>query len=253
MGRALRALGGAGLMAASLALAGPAGAVSDMRDLAAMQNALNDLLSFAAPGRAVRYESARTGNGGSITALQSVGAGTANCWKYERSFERAGREIFVDGTACELDPGLWQIKHEAERPSADPAPSPQQAAPAAPAVQTAAAYDRTMVRETQQILTELGYRPGPVDGLFGGKTGAAIAAYQRDSGLTQTGKPSAALLEQLRAKRLAAGPVPQPAPQPAAPAPQPAVAPQPAPAPQPAGSSGAVVVPPPPPPPPVPQ
>lgn len=270
MGRALRALGGAGLLAASLASAGPAAAVTDARDLAAMQDALNDLLSFAAPGRAVRYESAPTGNAGGITALQSVGVGTAECWDYERSFERAGREVFVDGTACELEPGLWQIQHEAERPSAAPqvalpqdsgAPIASQSAsasaspqPAAPAVQTAAAYDRAMVREAQQILTELGYRPGPVDGLFGSKTGAAITAYQRDTGLAQTGTPSAALLDQLRANRqAAAGPAPQPAAASQPASAQPASASPPSGGSQATSGSGPLVVPPPPPPPPVPQ
>lgn len=262
------------LLAVGLAvgLVAEAGAISDPRDGVVMQNALNDLLSFAAPGRAVRYENPETGNGGSITALESIGRGTAECWDYERTFEQGGREMTIAGTACELEPGLWQIQHESDaRAAPDPMPSPQAAVSAAPsaAVTAAASPDRAMVRETQQLLTDLGYRPGPVDGLFGKKTGAAIAAYQRDAGLAQTGRPSAELLTRLRTNRQALGggaattqPAPMAAPtvepQPmAAPAPAAAIAPTPSPAPAPtpapAVSPEPIVVPPPPPPPPVPQ
>lgn len=55
-----------------------------------------------------------------------------------------------------------------------------------------------MVREIQQILTDLGYAPGPIDGLFGGKTRAAIASFQREKGLEPDGKPTPRILEILR-------------------------------------------------------
>jgi len=50
----------------------------------------------------------------------------------------------------------------------------------------------------QQLLSDLGYDPGPVDGKPGRRTRAAIRAFQESEGLTADGKPSAALLEQLR-------------------------------------------------------
>lgn len=50
----------------------------------------------------------------------------------------------------------------------------------------------------QQLLTDLGYDPGPVDGKPGRRTRAAIRAFQETEGLTTDGKPSAALLTQLR-------------------------------------------------------
>ena len=264
---------------------GPAEAISDPRDRGPMQSALNDLLSFAEPGRSVRYENPVTGNGGAITALASIGRGTAECWDYQRTFEQAGRVMTVDGTACELEQGLWQIEHEsAARPTPDPVPStqesvqpmpaPQSVAPqpvtpqsvtpqsGTPPVAESAASKRERVREIQQLLTDLGYRPGPVDGLFGAKTEAAILAYQGDAGVPRTGKASEELLAMLRSNRSAALPPPgavsQPAPAPAA-APAPAPTPLPAPgaeATQPTapsvGTQG-IVVPPPPPPPPVPQ
>jgi len=43
------------------------------------------------------------------------------------------------------------------------------------------------VRRLQGVLTELGYSPGPVDGITGSKTIAAVTAFQTDAGLTADG------------------------------------------------------------------
>ncbi len=59
--------------------------------------------------------------------------------------------------------------------------------------------DRRQVRRVQEALLRLGYEPGVADGLMGRRTGAAITAYQRDSGLPVTGQPSAELEKRLRA------------------------------------------------------
>jgi len=40
-----------------------------------------------------------------------------------------------------------------------------------------------LVREVQRRLRELGFRPGPVDGLFGPRTERAVRSFQRSSGL----------------------------------------------------------------------
>ena len=40
------------------------------------------------------------------------------------------------------------------------------------------------VLEVQRILAGLGYRPGPLDGIWGHRTAAAVRAFQRDKGLT---------------------------------------------------------------------
>ncbi|MCW5715512.1 MAG: peptidoglycan-binding protein [Bauldia sp.] len=55
------------------------------------------------------------------------------------------------------------------------------------------------VVEAQQILTQLGYEPGTIDGLFGSRTRRAIEAFETARGLPVTGAVSDALLEQLRA------------------------------------------------------
>ncbi|MCB1510957.1 MAG: SEL1-like repeat protein [Hyphomicrobiaceae bacterium] len=53
-------------------------------------------------------------------------------------------------------------------------------------------------REIQELLDELGYRPGTVDGKPGQQTRRAIRKFQRDNDLDETGELSLALLKQLR-------------------------------------------------------
>ena len=53
-------------------------------------------------------------------------------------------------------------------------------------------------REAQQILTDLGYDPGPVDGDYGRRTADAVKAFQRDAGITQDGWIDQDLLSVLR-------------------------------------------------------
>ncbi|MEM8957411.1 MAG: lytic murein transglycosylase [Pseudomonadota bacterium] len=53
-------------------------------------------------------------------------------------------------------------------------------------------------KELQTRLNRAGYDVGTADGVVGKKTEAAISAYQRANGLAVTGKPSQALLQQLR-------------------------------------------------------
>lgn len=57
-------------------------------------------------------------------------------------------------------------------------------------------------REIQAALIELGYDPGPVDGIWGPRTRAAVKAFQRDAGLVADGvvgpKTRAAMRARLR-------------------------------------------------------
>ena len=50
----------------------------------------------------------------------------------------------------------------------------------------------------QEELAAHGYRAGPVDGVMGSQTRAAISAYQRDAGLPVTGIPTKELLDHLK-------------------------------------------------------
>ena len=54
------------------------------------------------------------------------------------------------------------------------------------------------IREIQSRLAELGFEPGPLDGISGPRTRRAIEAYQTAKGLEVTGTPSSDLLASLR-------------------------------------------------------
>jgi peptidoglycan hydrolase-like protein with peptidoglycan-binding domain len=66
-------------------------------------------------------------------------------------------------------------------------------AAAAPAVNNAAPVSV----QIQQALARQGYYQGPIDGIVGHGTQAAIAAYQRDNGLRVTGTINGGLLDAL--------------------------------------------------------
>ena len=55
------------------------------------------------------------------------------------------------------------------------------------------------IAEAQRILTYLGYKPGPADGVPGDRTRAALRAFQADVGLEQTGEINQTVLARLKA------------------------------------------------------
>ena len=72
----------------------------------------------------------------------------------------------------------------------------------APEVSVAAAIeDREAIRQAQQGLKDLGLLDGKADGVAGKKTEAAVRAFQRQSGLPETGVLDAATFEAIRAAR----------------------------------------------------
>ncbi|MCX8227135.1 MAG: peptidoglycan-binding protein, partial [Sulfitobacter sp.] len=84
------------------------------------------------------------------------------------------------------------------------APSqPSATASQAPTVQ----YAQGNVREIQNMLAQLGYDPGPLDGAMGRKTATAIRSFEADRGLSPTGRPSrqiqSALTEQVQSGAVA--------------------------------------------------
>ncbi len=60
-------------------------------------------------------------------------------------------------------------------------------------------FTDTMVFEAQELLAQLGYEPGPVDGQVGERTTRAVRAFQRDNGLPATGRISDDLIDALYA------------------------------------------------------
>jgi peptidoglycan hydrolase-like protein with peptidoglycan-binding domain len=84
------------------------------------------------------------------------------------------------------------------------APVKAEATPALQVVRSApnapAPKGRELVLRLQQALSDLGYKPGPVDGAIGKKTRAAITQYQRREQLKADGRATASLLARLERK-----------------------------------------------------
>ena len=96
--------------------------------------------------------------------------------------------------------------HE-QRPSTSAAPAPR--APNAGADST-----RDRIANLQRALRRLGYDPGPVDGIPGARTRAAIRAFQTDAGLPVNGLISERLESAVLAAIVAAEQAHAPAPEP---------------------------------------
>jgi peptidoglycan hydrolase-like protein with peptidoglycan-binding domain len=71
--------------------------------------------------------------------------------------------------------------------------------------QAGPAYPRVQVAETQRLLAQLGFDPGPVDGAMGPRTTQAIRRFEVMVGLPTTGAPNDAVLAQLRVAAGGAG------------------------------------------------
>jgi peptidoglycan hydrolase-like protein with peptidoglycan-binding domain len=77
---------------------------------------------------------------------------------------------------------------------------------ASSATDTAPTSFKQLVMDIQHMLTELGYRPGPVDGSYGTSTRQAIKRYQSNTGLVVDGHPSESLRQHLRVTTGSAAP-----------------------------------------------
>ena len=60
------------------------------------------------------------------------------------------------------------------------------------------ASDDATVKQVQQILADLGYAPGPIDGAMGDETERAVSAFQRDRKIAQTGRITPELLREIK-------------------------------------------------------
>jgi len=60
------------------------------------------------------------------------------------------------------------------------------------------AGEASSVKALQQVLADLGYAPGPIDGALGEATKRAIAAFQRDRKMAETGRITPELLAELK-------------------------------------------------------
>lgn len=78
---------------------------------------------------------------------------------------------------------------------AEPAPAP------APATEPPATTAPMTLREAQQRLAELGYKPGAADGKTGPRTREALKLFQKDNGLPPSGQLDAETMHRLRSAR----------------------------------------------------
>ena len=84
-----------------------------------------------------------------------------------------------------------------------PPPPPRPGSPAGvvkskkPLTYVDGAAAQTEVRRAQTALASRGYDVGPVDGIMGPRTGAAIQAFQSDHGLAPDGRVTSELIERL--------------------------------------------------------
>ena len=83
--------------------------------------------------------------------------------------------------------------------AAAPAASTGSVASSAPrAKPLPSASDEETVKQVQQILADLGYAPGPVDGTMGDETQRAVSAFQRDRKIAQNGRITPELLREIK-------------------------------------------------------
>ncbi len=101
----------------------------------------------------------------------------------------------------ELDKSIKGGGDNEQQPQQPSKPAPTASQP--PAVTTAPSAGAQpasdpLTAETQRLLTALGYDIGPIDGLFGRKTGDAIRNFERSLGIPETGRVSQPLVQQMR-------------------------------------------------------
>jgi type II secretory pathway predicted ATPase ExeA/peptidoglycan hydrolase-like protein with peptidoglycan-binding domain len=93
-----------------------------------------------------------------------------------------------------------RIKPDSETTARTPSPKPSR--PAAKTEKTPPVQE-TRVKTAQDLLSRLGYDPGPADGLAGSKTRAAVRAYQKHKGEAADGRITEALVNRLDAEVVA--------------------------------------------------
>ena len=121
---------------------------------------------------------------------------------------RAGRARGEDDAGADRD---CAGTRDGVAPERSASPGPPTSAPPSPAAPPAAVDSDPppprAIREAQALLGALGYRPGPADGIWGRRTGAAYRAFLREVGLPDAETLTPEALRALRtvAQRIAGG------------------------------------------------
>ncbi|WP_081649774.1 peptidoglycan-binding protein [Fodinicurvata sediminis] len=110
------------------------------------------------------------------------------------SFLNLGKEIIESQQPQRQQPQTAP----SQTPQSATSVSPDTTAPASTPSPSRPAHNSVEVNEVQERLSNLGYSPGPIDGMMGSKTVSAIRRFEQDSGLAPTGQIDDDLLTALR-------------------------------------------------------
>ena len=176
-------------------------AATGSKDISYILQSLNTALETTAKGNETRWHNPATGSYGVIIPLSHtvkvipLSKIEKTCRVYHRTRVSDGQTMAYEGMAYREPDGWWQISEERQVPLTSVARAPK------PTTQTEPPTIRSsqeLTAETQTLLTQLGYNPGPVDGIFGSKTKSSIQAFQRQQGLPEDGRVSQVLVARLQ-------------------------------------------------------
>lgn len=171
----------------------------DSLDLPIIIQTTNQVLETQKTGVAIRWLNAETGHSGTVqvTGTYYLENGTP-CRDYRRTVETAAADTrVIKGTGCRTGKGVWQLSETELDVPRQAASSPTNTGVKAQSGEAIAQSTQQLVLATQRLLVQLGYEPGPIDGMIGDRTSRAIRAYQEANGLRPDGKPTTELLAQL--------------------------------------------------------
>jgi hypothetical protein len=116
----------------------------------------------------------------------------------ERGQVSASERLLIASAGWHGRPIRQPHRHTVRTASADRVPSGWAAGPVQLGTGTHDPSGSRRVRELQRRLRSLGYRPGPVDGIFGVRTRAAVAWFQVKHGFPVDGRATLAVVRHLR-------------------------------------------------------
>lgn len=116
----------------------------------------------------------------------------------ETGRERAGERLLIPSAGWHGRPIRQPLRDRPTTVGVDRPPRGWEAGPASLGTGTHRAGGSQRVRELQWRLRALGYRPGPIDGIYGVRTRAAVAWFQVKHGFPVDGRASFAVVRHLR-------------------------------------------------------
>lgn len=119
-----------------------------------------------------------------VLALSLLASG---CAPFSEFLKTAGEWVDSEDSQEVEEPVVAETAPPAIEPDRTPTPPPPRA------------LTKDELKQVQKLLAELGYNPGPADGLIGPKTRAAIRNYRADQGFDESAPVTTEVLAQLKA------------------------------------------------------